>query len=229
MTVRSPRPMIPLPFETDDVLDGSRSAHAGPHQSNIDAVRLLFGSFFCFAIAAAVGLGLTYYVLTEGVAFGMLNVRAWTAQPRTGSSEIDPYSRAAVARSGELPVGLGDGVTFIAKADDRRYPLDGRCDVVISGTTPQARYFTLTLYDRDGGLVANAINRYGFTSQELVRRTDGSFEVVVGPRARPGNWLPTGGVERYVLALRLYDTSVGIATRSGRETPMPTVAGGPCP
>lgn len=191
-------------------------------------MRLLFGSFVCFAIAAVVGLGLTYYALTEGVSFGMLKVRAWAAQPKTGSAEIDPYSRATFARGGELPVGLGDGVTFIAKTDDRRRALDGRCDVVVSGTTPQARYFTITLYNPDGGLVANAVNRYGFTSQELVRRADGSFEVTIGPRARAGNWLPTGGVERYVLVLRLYDTPVGIATRSGRETPMPTITGGPC-
>ena len=35
--------------------------------------------------------------------------------------------------------------------------------------------------------------------------------------------LPTGGVDRYVLALRLYDTPVGLATRSGRDVPMPTI------
>jgi hypothetical protein len=189
----------------------------------------LFGSFSCFTIAALVGLGLTYYSLTAGVAFGTLSAGAWVAQPRNGSVEIDPYARAEISRSGQLPVGLGDGVAFTARSDDRHNPLDGRCDVVVSGVTPQARFFTITLYDPDGGLVANAINRFGFTSQELVRRADGSFEITVGPRARPGNWLPTGGVERYMLRLRLYDTPVGIATRSGRETPMPSVVGGRCP
>jgi hypothetical protein len=77
--------------------------------------------------------------------------------------------------------------------------------------------------------VANSVNRYGFTSQEIVRRTDGSFEIVIAPRARPGNWLPTGGVERYVLVMRLYDTPVGVATRSGREALMPLIMRGPCP
>ena len=65
------------------------------------------------------------------------------------------------------------------------------------GVTPAARFWTLTLYNPDGELVANSINRYGFTSQEIVRHADGSFEIVVAPRANPGNWLPTGGVERY--------------------------------
>ena len=96
------------------------------------------------------------------------------------------------------------------------------------GWTPQARFFTLTLYNTDGKLVPNALNRNNFTSQELIRKADGSFQISVGPRARPGNWLPTGGMERYVLVLRLYDTPVGIATRAGRETPMPSVSSGRC-
>jgi hypothetical protein len=31
-----------------------------------------------------------------------------------------------------------------------------------------------------------------------------------------------------LLLLRLYDTPVGIATKSGRETPMPTITMGRC-
>jgi hypothetical protein len=99
----------------------------------------------------------------------------------------------------------------------------------VSGTTPSARFWTLSLYDPAGSLIANAVGRYGFTSQEIVRRTDGTFAIVVGPRARPGNWLPTGGLEPYVLVLRLYDTPVGVATRAGRETPMPRITSGDCP
>ncbi len=76
----------------------------------------------------------------------------------------------------------------------------------ISGTTPQARFWTLTLYDPQGRLIGNAIDRQGFTSQEIVRNADGSFDIVVAPRARAGNWLPTNGVDSYMLVLRLYDS-----------------------
>jgi hypothetical protein len=125
-------------------------------------------------------------------------------------------------------MGLGDGVSFVATTDDDGHPLDGRCDVLINGTTPQARFWTLTLYDPDGQFVANSLNRHGFTSQELIRKSDGTFAIAVAPRARPGNWLPTGGAERYLLALRLYDTPVGIATRAEREAPMPIIKQGSC-
>jgi hypothetical protein len=186
-------------------------------------VRFLTGSLFAFLIATLVGLGATYFALTRGAAFGALRIGAWTAFPKTGTADADPYARATIARSGQLPVGRGDGVAFSAQADDNGKVFDGRCEVVLSGATPAARFWTLTLYNSQGQLVANSVNRYGFTSQESVRLADGTFAIVVAPRARPGNWLPTGGVERYQLMLRLYDTAVGVSTRAGKEVPMPSV------
>jgi hypothetical protein len=192
-------------------------------------VRLLLGTLFALAVAAAVGLGATYFALTRGAAFGSLSIGSWTAWPKTGTIEADPYARASIARIGQLPIALGDGVSFTAKNDDNGKPLDGRCDVVLSGITPAARFWTLTLYTVSGEIVANSISRFGFTSQEIVRHADGSFEMVVGPRANPGNWLPTGGVERYTLVLRFYDTAVGVSTKAGREIPMPAISTRSCP
>ncbi len=192
-------------------------------------MRLLLGSLFAFAVAAIVGLGATYLALTRGAAFGPLTIGSWTAWPKTGTVDADPYAQASIARIGRLPTALGDGVSFTASADDNGRPLDGRCDVVLAGITPTARFWTLTLYNPDGELVDNSVKRSGFTSEEIVRHADGSFEIVVAPRAKPGNWLPTGGVERYVLLLRLYDTAVGVSTKAGREIPMPTVNVRSCP
>ena len=192
-------------------------------------MRLLIGTLFAFAVAAVIGLGTTYFALTRGAAFGALTIGSWTARPKTGTADADPYARATIARTGQLPVALGDGVSFTAQTDDSGKLLDGRCDVVLSGVTPAARFWTLTLYNTEGGLVANSIERFGFSSQEIVRHADGSFEIVVAPRANPGNWLPAGGIERYALVLRFYDTAVGVSTKAGRELPMPAITNRSCP
>lgn len=192
-------------------------------------MRLIFVILLALCIAAVVGVGATWMTTTRGTEFGTLTIGAWTARPRTGTSDVDPYSRATITRNGELPVGTGDGIAFTATRDDRNRLLDGRCDVVVSGITPAARFWTLTLYDRNGHLVANTLQRYGFTSQEIVRGSDGSFEIRVASRSRAGNWLPTGGIERYALMLRLYDTPVGVATRTQRDAPMPAVKTVGCP
>ena len=192
-------------------------------------MRLILISLLTLGLAAMVGVGITWMTATKGTDLGTLTIGAWTARPKTGTADIDPYSRATIVRNGELPIGTGDGVAFTATTDDRRKPLDGRCDVVVSGVTPAARFWTLTLYDGKGHLVANALQRYGFTSQEIVRGADGAFEIRIASRSRAGNWLPTGGLERYALMLRLYDTPVGVATRTQRDAPMPAIATVGCP
>jgi hypothetical protein len=192
-------------------------------------VRLLLGSLLALAVAAVVGLGTTWLTLSRGTAFGAIAIGAWTAWPKIGTRDIDPYARAAIARSGELPIGSGDGIAFLAQSDDAGRPLDGRCDVLVSGTTPQARFWTITLYDPQGRLVGNSIERQGFTSQEIIRHSNGTFDIIVAPRARAGNWLPTNGLERYILMLRLYDSPVGVASRTAREAPMPAISVQSCP
>jgi hypothetical protein len=186
-------------------------------------VRLFFGSCCTLLLAAVIGLGATWVTLTRGVAFGSLTIGAWTAWPRSGSVDIDPYARATIARSGELPIGTGDGVAFYAHTDDAGDSFDGRCTFVLSGMTPAARYWTLTLYDPRGRLVANTLDRHGFTSAEIVRDSGGRFSINVGPHARPGNWLPSGGVEQFVLVLRLYDTPIGVGAWTTKEGPMPAI------
>ena len=186
-------------------------------------MRLFVSSCLTLILAAAIGLGATWFTLTRGVAFGAMTVGAWTAWPKTGSLDIDPYARATIARTGALPIGVGDGVAFFARTDDAGHPLDGRCTFLVSGMTPAARYWTITLYDPDGKLVANAVDRHSFTSDEIVRDNSGNFAITVAPLARPGNWLPTGGVDKFVLVLRLYDTPIGVSTGTTKEGPMPSV------
>jgi hypothetical protein len=192
-------------------------------------VRLIIITLVTLIIATIVGLGTTWMTATRGVNVGTIKIGAWTARPKTGTSDIDPYSRASVARSGELPVGTGDGVMFSATTDDTGRKLDGRCDVVVKGVTPAARFWTMTIYDLKGRLVANSLQRYGFTSQEIVRGSDGSFELRMTSRSRAGNWLPTGGLDRYMLVLRLYDTPVGVGTRTQKDAPMPSIMTVSCP
>jgi hypothetical protein len=186
-------------------------------------VRLFFSSCFTLVLAAVIGLGATWLTLTRGIAFGSLTIGAWTAWPKSGSVDIDPYALATIVRTGELPIGTGDGVAFYAHSDDAGNAFDGRCTFIISGMTPAARYWTLTLYDQQGRLVANAMDRHGFTSAEIVRDGSGRLAINVGPRARPGNWLPSGGIEQFVLVWRLYDTPISAASRTASEGSMPAI------
>jgi len=90
------------------------------------------------------------------------------------------------------PIGTGDGVRV--HGDDRR-PQEarstGRCDVVVSGVTPAARFLDADVYDSKGHLVAQfAAN----ATASPARRS--SAAPMAGSksgwrRARARQWLPT--------------------------------------
>jgi hypothetical protein len=163
-----------------------------------------------FAVMIAgllIGFALTAVSLGLGRGFGALVAGPWTAWPRHGGADIDPYARAMLARTGEAPLGREQGLAFMARADSSGAALDGRCVYSIIDPTPAARYWTLGAATTSGALIDNPAQRYVFTSAELLRREGGGFEIAAAEEARPGNWLPTRRGP-FVLILRLYDTSL---------------------
>jgi hypothetical protein len=175
----------------------------------------------------ALGLAVTFVTLERGFGFGAVRAGPWTAWPRVGASDIDPYARAVLSRTGEIPLATAQGIAFYARSDDGGVPLSGSCDYVLSGAVPAARYWTLTLTDPNGRLVENGAHRYAFTSAEILRRADNSFSIAVAPGARPGNWLPSEPGQRFVLVLKLYD-AIASASPSGLAGATPTITRGRC-
>ncbi len=181
-------------------------------------------------LLVGVGLGLfaTYMAVERGYGFGAVIAGAWTAWPKTGSPEADPYARAVMARSGEIPLGLAEGLMFVASADDDGRPFDPRCDYTIRGRLPPARAWTITVMSPGGFLIRNEIGRYGFTSGEIVRERETPVSITISRSARPGNWLPLGEETPFIVVLRLYDTIVRASASAIEARTMPSVQRGVC-
>ncbi len=190
-------------------------------------MRALPGILLAMAIGAGTGLGLTAFSVGGGTGAGTLRIGAWQVAPKAGTTDADPYARAVAARLGALPLALADGLAIIADRDSAGDPLDGRCTYRVAGAMPPARFWTLTAANGDYRAVVGDGVRQGFTSYEIVRRADAPDEIVVAPEARPGNWLPSGGVADLRLILRLYDTPIATTISSGTLLPAVTRVG--CP
>jgi len=191
-------------------------------------VALLIKSCFVVVLGTLLGLALTFLSLERGFGFGAVRAGPWTAWPKAGSPDIDPYARALVARSGTIPLGTGEGITFTARTDSDGTPLSPRCDYLLSGPMPPARYWTVSVFSPDGALIENAAKRYGFTSAEIVRATEQPAEIILAPSARPGNWLPVSQTSTYVVSLRLYDSVLSATAASLDESGMPKILKSAC-
>ena len=191
-------------------------------------MRFLIDLIIAVAVAVAVGVGSAWYAVSKGHLFGGVTVGAWTAWPQDGSLDADPYALARLARTGEIPLGAGEGLAFTATADSQGAPLDGRCIYAVAGETPAARLWTLTAVDAAGQLMANIAQRQGITSRDVVRSVDGDFTVSVAATVQPGNWLSIAAVPRFDLVLRLYDTPLATGAQLATLT-MPAVSKVSCP
>ena len=176
----------------------------------------------------ALGLYATSWTLDNNIAFGDVRAGPWTGLVSAGTRDADPYARALFAKRGETPIGITEGLSFLAKTDQGGEMLRATCDYVVKGNIPAARYWTLTLFDNDGHVLPVSSERYGFTSAEILRNSDGSFEIVVAPDARAGNWLQSARERPFQLMLRLYDTSLSASAYSVTTQSMPRIERGRC-
>ncbi len=190
-------------------------------------MRLLINIAIAIAIAAVLGLFTAWYAIERGPFFGKMVVGPWTAWPAAGSPNADPYAIAWLARTGEVPLGAGEGLSFVARVDQDGDALIGRCTYRIDGQTPAARLWTLAAYDDNGRLMTNAARRTGFTSREILRRQDGSFSIMVSNEVQSGNWLPITGDAPFRLALRIYDTPLTTGGEAS-DTMMPRIVREAC-
>ena len=189
-------------------------------------------NFLKTLVTAALGIGLglfsTWLAVERGYGFGAVTAGPWMAWPKSGSNEADPYAKAVVARSAEIPLGLAEGLMFIARQDDTGAFLDPKCDYRISGPLPPARTWTLTLMTPRGALIENRLGRYGVTASEIVREWRDAIDIVVSRYASPGAWLPLGEAVPFVLTLRLYDTIVRASATAIDARSMPSIKRGTC-
>lgn len=193
--------------------------------------RLRQSTLLRIVIAVLVGIiaGLLVTIRSLDLASRGTLVGAWRTAPRDGSGRVGPYALAAVSRAGLLPLGESEGLSFVARADSGGTMLEGRCSYTVKGPMPPARFWTLSLLDPAGFPLANPAERYAFTSAEVLRFEKIPVAVAVAPDARSGNWLPTGTRDRFVLMLRLYDTSLTAGGTDFSSLKMPAIERGDCP
>ena len=199
------------------------SVAVGPARSSSRPLTPAALIVYAFALALGLGVSSAWFAVSGDYPIGAVRVGPWTSWPQVGSRNADPYSRTIVTRKAEVPLATGEGLALTATVDDQGRDLDSACTYRVGSTTPQARLWTLTIYDRNGQLVSSELERSGFTSSEIVREPDGRFTVALSRGLQPGNWLklPSGG--SFSLTLRLYDTPAALGAGAVDPRSLPQI------
>lgn len=183
-------------------------------------------NFVLFAVLSLIiGLGSAHIAIDQGFALVAPHAGPWRTWINAGSLTADPYTRAHIARIGDLPVTSASGLTYAASTDSDGDDLSSACAYEIVARPSGAIWWTVALYDSAGRLIPNKAGRHAFNSQNLTVLPDGTQRIAMGPQARPGHWLPTGEEEHdMLLVLRVIrPLSIDQARRGLVFDAMPTI------
>ena len=112
--------------------------------------------------------------------------------------------RARVALRGLLALPRNEAMYFTARTDSSGAALDGSCRYEIHGGRFDARWWSITLYDRAGWLVPNSWHRHSVGSGAVPAEQVDGWEIAVAPAEQSGLWIPSTGAPQFDLTLRLY-------------------------
>jgi hypothetical protein len=170
------------------------------------------------------GLGSSWYMIDIGTPLTTERQGPWVSWTSAGRADADPYTRAHIARFGTLQLSAEMTLTYVANSDSEGRRLHSSCDYSVEGREPGMSWWSLTVFDDRGELIANPADRYDFTSQSIALRPDGTFAVTLARDARPGNWLPTGGAGRLALVFTTLDATTPLLTKSSEDhKPLPEI------
>ncbi|KTE20444.1 hypothetical protein ATE67_09255 [Sphingopyxis sp. H050] len=167
-------------------------------------------SWHRYAIAVAgglaVGLGAAWALTGNGFGDGGIHNGPWSTSLGYGTKATDALTRARVARGGLLALPAKETVYWSAKTDASGAPLDGDCRYSLSGTALDARWWSVTIYDAAGYLVANPANRWSVNGANVALDAKGEWRVTVAPdKPADGAWLPGTKGQPFHLTLRMYN------------------------
>ena len=171
----------------------------------------MIGTALAVALVITTGLWSSRTMINRGYAISTDTYGSWRQWRVEGRRDADPYSRAHLSGSGMLRISSDSAGVFDASVDSQGASLHSSCDYVIEGANMGGLWWSLTVFDSRGDLIANDASRFTFTSDTAALNPDGSFIITLGRDARPGNWLPTGGAGRLVLNFTILDPATGLS------------------
>ena len=115
----------------------------------------------------------------------------WVTSVSTGSQDAGVMLKASVALGGLL-ASTRENSIYYRLSSVAGEPLRTHCRYRIEGGDYDANWWSITAYGWDNYLIPNTPKRYSFNNENLIRRDDGSWVIVVDARQQAGNWLPVG-------------------------------------
>lgn len=200
--------------------------HVGLHRlrKHVSILLGILGDWAAFAGAVLIlGLGTSWYMIDVGTKLTTEQHGPWVGWTSAGRADADPYTRAHFARLGTLQLTTDVALTYLAYTDSDGNRLHSSCDYLVEGRDAGGHWWSLTVFNDRGDLIANPAQRHAYTSETVALRSDGTFGVALAREASPGNWVPTGGAGRLALMYTTFDAATPMLGKTEGPKALPVI------
>jgi len=161
-------------------------------------------------VGLALGGGSLWYMTFRAAPPAMVRNGVWVTNLEAGSAAVDAYTRLRIAITSILALNRSETLYFEATADAEGEPMTAACAYTLTGPAPDARWWSVTAYGSDEMLIHSVSERYSASAASVESAADGTITIELTPDGSGQNGIATGN-DRFVLLLRLYNPSEGLA------------------
>lgn len=197
-------------------------------------LKVLFIGVLVLFISALIGGGYALYDIKNNASNGsfMESNGVWRVNPIMDLK--DHKQRALIALTGLFALRESEVVYFFAGTDDEGEPLSSDHTYVLTGSIPDARYWSYTLYGADDFLIPNPGKRYSYNTEniqfierdtlnpELENTQKAAYNITISQESEIENWLPSGDNDQLGIILRLYNPTPYVYNNL-TSIPLPTI------
>ncbi len=163
----------------------------------------------------ALGIGLAVLQLRQSFAANGIINGAWRTAQNVGTTDASVATGASVALRGLLALPEREAIYFNAATDITGRTLTGKCRYRVSGGAMDARWWSLTLYDSKGYLIANRASSHSLGSAALSPAEANDWQVEIGRDKTDARWIAMPDDQGFELTLRAYHPSARLLGQRG--------------
>uniref|UniRef100_A0A2A4Z8X0 DUF1214 domain-containing protein n=1 Tax=OCS116 cluster bacterium TaxID=2030921 RepID=A0A2A4Z8X0_9PROT len=172
-------------------------------------MKLFLGIMVAILVGLLIGIITAFQAISTGWGVDVQQNNGWRIHKNLADPQLSVYAKAYLVNSGHLPLPQDQALYFFTYVDSAGQALEANCQYTLEGDDMDAFWWSVSLHNVDFKQFENSSRRYSFNMSNIIRKSDGRYDIAISAAVKQGNWLPLNQTAaqdnaRFMMSLRLY-------------------------